>query len=208
MQIDEKTYNRLPKHLQTLFGKAPNPEKEEVMAAFPVTETHAGTYRSDTEHRREGWGTLQNVISGKEVSQGNNGSAARFFFTAKASKGERERGLESMEKQETGAMQGNLVSGQRLAGIATPKRANTHPTCKPVKLMEWLVKLVCPPGGLVLDPFSGSGTTLKACILTGRKGVGVEQEEPYCEITAKRLEKAVITKQQLDSIYPNGKPGK
>jgi DNA modification methylase len=59
---------------------------------------------------------------------------------------------------------------------------NNHPTVKSTKLMEWLVKLVCPPGGLVLDPFMGSGSTLVACLACGRQGVGIEMDEGYQRI--------------------------
>lgn len=64
---------------------------------------------------------------------------------------------------------------------------NTHPTVKPLKLMEWLVKLACPPGGLVLDPFAGSGTTGMACIKTGRRFIGLEKDADYCRIAEKRI---------------------
>jgi DNA modification methylase len=64
---------------------------------------------------------------------------------------------------------------------------NTHPTVKPTALMEWLVKLVAKPGDTVLDPFLGSGSTLKACVRTGRIGVGIEKHPPYFEIAQHRL---------------------
>lgn len=62
----------------------------------------------------------------------------------------------------------------------------THPTVKPLELMRWLVRLVTPPGGLVLDPFAGSGTTLIAAKLEGLRAVGIEREESYCEMAAER----------------------
>lgn len=90
-------------------------------------------------------------------------------------------------------------SAQREAGTtpaATPagpggweprERGNVHPTVKPVGLMRWLVRLVTPPGGIVLDPFAGSGSTLVACIAEGVEWIGVEREADYCTIIEQRV---------------------
>ena len=64
---------------------------------------------------------------------------------------------------------------------------NTHPTVKPLALMRWLVRLVTPPGGLVLDPFTGSGTTGMACVAEGFRFIGMEKDEGYCEIARRRI---------------------
>jgi site-specific DNA-methyltransferase (adenine-specific) len=64
---------------------------------------------------------------------------------------------------------------------------NTHSTVKPVDLMRYLVRLVCRPGGTVLDPFMGSGTTLLAAQMEGMRAIGIEREEKYCEIAVRRL---------------------
>jgi site-specific DNA-methyltransferase (adenine-specific) len=90
------------------------------------------------------------------VGFGDSGSAARFFYTAKADKSDRGPG-------------------------------NNHPTVKPVDLMRYLVRLVCPIGGVVLDPFSGSGTTLAAAQAEGCLAIGVEREAAYCEIIKGRF---------------------
>ena len=66
-------------------------------------------------------------------------------------------------------------------------RQNTHPTVKPVKLMEYLIKLVTPPEGIVLDPFLGSGTTAIAALNTGRYFIGIEKEKKYFDIAKKRI---------------------
>ena len=84
-------------------------------------------------------------------THGDSGGASRFFYTAKASPRERSAGL-------------------------PPERRNTHPTVKPIALMRWLVRLVTPPDGTVLDPFMGSGTTGIAAVLEGRRFVGIEQD--------------------------------
>lgn len=67
---------------------------------------------------------------------------------------------------------------------------NTHPTVKPIALMRWLAKLVCPPGGTILDPFAGIGTTLLAAQAEGFDAVGIEREAEYVEIARKRIEGA------------------
>lgn len=117
--------------------------------------------------------------------------AGRFYYAAKASKRDRDEGLEAFEVKDTAAMQGNLVSGQPLAGdgtpIATPRRANTHPTVKPTDLMRYLCRLVTPPGGTVLDPFTGSGSTGKAAKLEGFGFVGFELSAEYAAIATARI---------------------
>jgi DNA modification methylase len=67
---------------------------------------------------------------------------------------------------------------------------NHHPTVKPVALMRWLVRLVTPPGGLILDPFCGSGTTGVACVLEGRAFLGIEKDAEYVAIARCRIAEA------------------
>ncbi len=93
---------------------------------------------------------------------GDEGSAARFFYCAKANSKERSAGL----------------SGEK----------NTHPTVKPVALVRYLVRLVTPKGGIVLDPFIGSGTTGIAALLEGVFYIGIEQDPDYARIAEKRLQ--------------------
>ena len=91
------------------------------------------------------------------------GGASRFFYTAKASKADR-----------------------------FSEATNDHPTVKPLDLMRWLLTLVTPPRGVVLDPFAGSGSTLKAAKQLGVRAIGIEIEERYCEIAARRLDQGVL----------------
>ncbi|WP_225888746.1 DNA-methyltransferase [Myxococcus xanthus] len=82
--------------------------------------------------------------------------------------------------------------GAVLAGHApVPPQQRSHPTEKPVSLLSLLMARSCPEGGLVLDPFAGTGATLVAAQLLGRRAVGVELEERYCEAAARRLEQAL-----------------
>ena len=118
------------------------------------------------------------------------GEPSRFFYTAKASKSEREAGLYYEKWVNAGAMQGNITGG-RLGGdgseIIPPIRANHHPTVKPLALMRYLVRLVTPKGGKVLDPFMGSGSTGCAAVLEGCDFVGIDITPEYMAIAQKRI---------------------
>lgn len=121
----------------------------------------------------------------------DKGGASRFFYCAKASKSERNAGCEGLEEKISGGMSG--TQGQSLktgAGNTRNNKAkNSHPTVKPLSLMEYLCTLTkTPTGGTVLDPFAGSGTTGLACINTERNYVLIEREEEYCEIIKHRIE--------------------
>jgi site-specific DNA-methyltransferase (adenine-specific) len=103
----------------------------------------------------------------------------RLLFCAKATRREREAGCDELPERAV----------QVYTGKHHPPRLvrNTHPTVKPVELMRWLVRLVTPPGGLVLDPFAGSGTTGIAALLEGRMFLGIEREGAYVDIACARL---------------------
>ena len=124
-------------------------------------------------------------------SYDDNNSAARYFYCAKASKKDRNEGLDGFEEKrpddrtETGM--GTFVE----KGVA--KQANHHPTVKPTDLMRYLVSMVTPPNGTVLDPFAGSGSTGKAATLEGFDFVGIEQNPEYIKIAEARI-KAAETK--------------
>jgi DNA modification methylase len=122
----------------------------------------------------------------------DSGGASRFFYVAKASKRDRNEGLEGLEATSAGEMV-DRVEGS--AGMDSPRAGagrtsgakNFHPTVKPTALMRYLIKLVTPPGGTVLDPFTGSGSTGKAALLDGFQFVGVELTEEYLPIIEGRL---------------------
>jgi DNA modification methylase len=117
---------------------------------------------------------------------GDSSGASRFYYVAKASSAERNAGLDGFEAQWAPTM-GNGIGGKpHDEDIAEPKR-NVHPTVKPIDLMRWLVRLVTPPGGTVLDPFTGSGTTGIACALERFEFVGIEREAEYAAIARARL---------------------
>jgi len=116
----------------------------------------------------------------------DSGSAARFFYCAKASKAERNRGLEGFEEKTTG--HGNLHNSDGFERFDT-KNQNHHPTVKPVALMRYLCRLITPKNGIVLDPFMGSGSTGIAAKEEGFDFIGIEMEAEYLKIAEARIGK-------------------
>jgi site-specific DNA-methyltransferase (adenine-specific) len=116
------------------------------------------------------------------------GGASRFFFVARASKKDKNEGLEDLQTKATNTRAGDVNAIMNPNG--TLPRQNFHPTVKPTTLMEYLIKLVTPPGGTVLDPFAGSGSTGKAAILNGFDFIGIELTAEYLPIINGRLEHA------------------
>jgi DNA modification methylase len=129
----------------------------------------------------------------KELGYGDTGGASRFFYCAKASRAERNAGLDGFEERRAGAMAGNAAdrptrtAGDGITPVDPVMARNVHPTVKPIDLMRYLVRLVTPPGGTVLDPFTGSGTTGIAAGLEGFDFIGIEREAEYREIAEARL---------------------
>jgi len=120
-------------------------------------------------------------------------SAARFFYCAKASKADRDEGLEAFAEQQRAFFQtGNGTSGKPSSIGHYVTQCNTHPTVKPTDLMAYLIRLITPPGGVVLDPFVGSGSTGKAAIREGFKFIGIEREAEYIAIARARIEAAHV----------------
>jgi site-specific DNA-methyltransferase (adenine-specific) len=116
---------------------------------------------------------------------GDSGGASRFFYCAKASKKERNMGLEDAEPTTVDDGRNKPIDNPFLRGKTL--RQNTHPTVKPVKLMEYLITLITPPNGIVLDPFLGSGTTALAALNLGRFFIGIELNEEYVEMARRRV---------------------
>jgi site-specific DNA-methyltransferase (adenine-specific) len=134
---------------------------------------------------------------------GDSGSAARYFYCAKTSKKDRNEGLDDFEAKSIGPKGHGLnrvcatCGTLQMKGCNCPDatyinqaKANHHPTVKPTDLMRYLVRMVTPPNGTVLDPFTGSGSTGKAAILEGFNFVGVEQNPDYIAIAEARIEAA------------------
>jgi len=114
-----------------------------------------------------------------------------FLIVPKASKSEKNRGLDYEPKPIKGRDEGQDVRNMPYKARSTP-RINQHPTCKPLKLMCYLITLGSREGDIVLDPFLGSGTTALACQLLGRGCIGIEISEEYCEIARSRCNQQVL----------------
>ena len=134
-----------------------------------VLDAQSGTTKATPRRRNapKGAGTYGAFTGADEDRQGpaDPGGASRFFYVAKAPKKERP-----------------VVGGV------------THPTVKPLTLMRWLVRLVTPPGGIVLDPFAGSGTTLEAAVLEGFAAVGIEREADYLQLIEARMRRLRVAR--------------
>lgn len=114
----------------------------------------------------------------------DRGSAARFFYCAKASREDRNDGLESGARP---AVAANATMRERETADWPARNGNHHPTVKPTDLMRYLCRLVTPAGGLVLDPFMGSGSTGKAAVLEGFQFIGIELDPAYAAIADARI---------------------
>lgn len=124
-------------------------------------------------------------------------SAARFFYCPKASKRDRDDGLEGFEKRNNMRVNAPRESeGAKHAAVF----ANTHPTVKPTDLMRYLCRLVTPPGGLVLDPFMGSGSTGRGAVMEGFQFVGIEMDAQYLEIARARIKAVQGERQELQQL--------
>ncbi|GAJ00104.1 unnamed protein product, partial [marine sediment metagenome] len=151
----------------------------------------AGNYKN-IEMAKQGGG----IFGGGEVQNNyanDTGGASRFFYCAKASKSERNRGCDGLEEK---IMKQNFTGKTCIdnrEGRVEHKRPNvkfknTHPTIKPLALMKYLCTLTkTPTGGIVLDPFCGSGTTLMACKKLKRDYIGIDNNSEYCEIARRRV---------------------
>ena len=169
---------------------------EEVLALFPYSISRAGN-PNRCNHKPNG----NTYFSNKTVGQEHNdsGSAARFFYCAKASASERNMGLSNLDDTTTTDGRKKDIDNPFQRGKTI--RKNGHPTVKPLSLMRYLCRLITPPGGVVLDPFSGSGTTLIAAKQEGFGYIGIELSEEYVEIAEARL--SAVTDRQ-NALFATG----
>lgn len=146
----------------------------------------------------------------------DSGSASRYFYNAKASKKDRDDGLLLFEEKQItdGSIRSNSETGRMFGGNPALKK-NIHPTVKPSELMQYLVRLVTPKGGTVLDIFNGSGSTGKACMFENRernanyKYIGIELDPEYCKISEVRIDYALnkFKYDVLEAIKENEEKG-
>jgi site-specific DNA-methyltransferase (adenine-specific) len=196
--------NWVPKDIEvTVSGRWPanfiHDGSDEVLELFPDTGKSTGGRigKKDTSG--------VNIVPAGQYEAGDpgfgdSGSAARYFYCAKTSKKDRNEGLDDFEAKSIGPKGHGLnrvcatCGTLQMKGCNCPDatyinqaKANHHPTVKPTDLMRYLVRMVTPPDGTVLDPFTGSGSTGKAAILEGFNFVGVEQNPDYIAIAEARI---------------------
>jgi len=176
---------------------------EEVAGMFPVTAASTNRPRNNSRGvlKYNGQNARPSHNDGTVATTGDyedSGSAARFFYAAKASRSEREAGLQDLEakhrRRDDGQPYGMNTNTHRPDGSERKPVApsqNHHPTVKPQSLMRYLCRLITPPNGVILDPFFGSGSTGVAAIAEGFSIIGIEQEAEYVEIARRRCEHAL-----------------
>ena len=140
--------------------------------------------------------TESNTFTGRGTytPREDEGGASRFFYCPKAAKSDRNEGLDNFEDRPSQLNSGGI--GRKISvekrleenGENAPTMKNNHPTVKPTDLMRYLINLVTPPNGTILDPFMGSGSTGKAAVRCGVNFIGIEKEQEYMEIASARIE--------------------
>jgi len=175
--------NAYPKELGRFPANFIHDGSDEVLQLFP--DTKGGTWNTTKGARHF---NNDGEPTGYETSKSDSstGSAARFFYCAKASKKDRNEGLDGFADKEVHRYGAGI--GEGLTPNAPANDKNHHPTVKPTDLMRYLCRLVTPPNGTVLDPFTGSGSTGKAATLEGFNFIGIEQSPEYIEIAKARIE--------------------
>ena len=160
---------------------------DEVLAGFPKSDSPwIGNPNSGAKGGLMFGGSSQSVDEKPEYR--DSGSAARFFYCAKADRADRNEGLHGMPtKQQDPSREPGRPGGENPRNRGAAERENHHPTVKPTDLMRYLCRLVTPPGGVVLDPFMGSGSTLKAAELEGFSAIGIELSADYIAIAQRRI---------------------
>lgn len=194
----------------TGFGQKERPDYEsteqkvstvlyECVDGCPVKELdeQSGIRPGGTYPAKRGQAVNTSFASGQETEggqrqMGDTGGASRFFYVAKANKKDRNEGLDELPIKRPDTRTSTGMGSFEEKGVQ-PQR-NFHPTVKPTALMEYLVALVCPTGGVVLDPFTGSGSTGKAAIRKDIKFIGVEMTDEYLPIIKGRLEHEINKK--------------
>ncbi|UUE38580.1 site-specific DNA-methyltransferase [Pectobacterium aroidearum] len=158
---------------------------DEVLAAFPDAKGQQGALTGEEPSGKMGHANCYGKMDRRHES---DKSAARFFYCAKASRRDRNEGLDGFELRRS--VDDDWISESRKntdGGGIPSKQQNHHPTVKPTDLMRYLCRLVTPPSGTVLDPFMGSGSTGKAAVMEGFCFIGIERESEYVDIARARI---------------------
>lgn len=190
-QIGETVARSQPSQLGRWPANVCHDGSLEVVSLFPAQAGAAApVHKRNSSKFKNTFGAFKgNTDEQGSTYQGDSGSASRFFYCAKASRQDRHEGMIDPGPQ--------FKRGTTLRKVEnTATKGNNHPTVKPTALMRWLCRLITPPGGVVLDPFMGSGSTGKAALLEGFSFVGIELDPSYYEISECRVAAAY-------PIYPN-----
>jgi site-specific DNA-methyltransferase (adenine-specific) len=178
-------------------------DSDAVKDCFPITTTRAGAvvrnnkkgpFQGGRTYTGKRTYTLSSTPAQETRGYADHGTAARFFYCAKASRHDRDEGCEELPSRVAGGMQGRHDGSM---GSITISR-NHHPTVKPTTLMRYLCRLITPPGGVVLDPFCGSGSTGRGAVLEGFRFIGIERELEYVEIARARIAHAIKQVEEKD----------
>jgi site-specific DNA-methyltransferase (adenine-specific) len=162
---------------------------DEVVGMFPAEAgAFAPVHRRGADKFSGTYGAFKGDVDEQASTfHGDRGSAARFFWCPKASRRDRNDGLSGMPAEDVNWSSGDQSPGTFQSPNTDRKNENFHPTVKPTALMQYLCRLVTPRGGVVLDPFMGSGSTGKAAMREGMSFVGIELDERYVEIARRRI---------------------
>jgi len=169
---------------------------QQVLELFPETKKDSAAARffycpkASKKDRNDGLPTKSESLESSEIVGNNHPTVkptARFFYCPKASKKDRDEGLEGFEGHDTYSEDAATPMRDQRDQV---QRKNTHPTVKPTALMQYLCRLITPTGGVVLDPYMGSGSTGKAAVKEGFSFVGCELDEDYYKIATARIETA------------------
>ena len=205
--------NWQPKDIEvTATGRFPanlmHDGSEVVGDIFPETGKSSGgrSYQNTNQMYSGGWADEKG--SKVDPGFGDEGRASRYFYCAKTSKKDRDEGLDMIDEKamawsnqaKAELKRGNLdfrnADGDTAKHNKVQMRKNTHPTVKPTDLMRYLCRLVTPKGGVIVDPFMGSGSTGKAAVAEGFGFVGIEMSQEYFDIACARIEQAHKIKAQ------------
>lgn len=161
----------------------------QVLAAFPLapgakvpvrgTEPSASTHHVYGSYVARATSTVAHNAGGQ--------SAARFFYCPKATRAERNWGLEGQDTKPLHWSSGEQSPGTFQSAGTNRQSENHHPTVKPIALMRWLCRLICPPGGVIVDLFTGSGSTGCAAIAEGFQFMGSETDPEYAQLSRARI---------------------
>lgn len=223
-KLDGKEYDaptgRFPANVILTYDET---DFDEVCGGMPVTSSSLSEPNYEFANQDNPSHLYTNIKSGYHF--GDSGNACRYFYCAKASKKDRDNGLIYFENV-SGAEISNRKEGSKglvmeggkqnpYNGKSSPNNKNFHPTVKPVELMQYLIRLVCPKGSTILDIFNGSGSTGKAAMFENRernadyKYIGIELDSEYCKISESRIDYALnkFKYDILEEIEENKKTG-